>query len=124
MIENAVDELAPIVGTTAGRCWPSGLDRAEPGTAVTGKVRYLSDQKRSPRPSPGRSRAVERKHIKAILESDEFVDEAPATVYAKLLDQGTYLGVRLNDVPDLAHERRGPRASAPGHPSRRTRNPS
>ena len=23
--------------------------------------------------------------------SDEFVDEAPATVYAKLLDQGTYL---------------------------------
>ncbi len=26
-----------------------------------------------------------------VLNSEEFVDEAPATVYAKLLDQGTYL---------------------------------
>jgi putative transposase len=29
--------------------------------------------------------------VKALLDSDEFVDEAPRTVYAKLLDQGTYL---------------------------------
>src|ERR1035438_3982829 len=29
---------------------------------------------------------------RALLESDELVDEAPATVYAKLLDQGIYLG--------------------------------
>jgi putative transposase len=35
---------------------------------------------------------VERKEIKATLESDEFIDDAPATVYGKLLDQGFYLG--------------------------------
>jgi hypothetical protein len=34
---------------------------------------------------------IERKEVKGTLESNEFVDEAPATVYAKLLDQGTYL---------------------------------
>jgi putative transposase len=35
---------------------------------------------------------VERKQIKATLEFEEFIDEAPAVTYAKLLDQGVYLG--------------------------------
>ena len=43
-------------------------------------------------PQPRALTEVERKEIKAVLNSDEFVDEAPATVYAKLLDQGIYLG--------------------------------
>ena len=34
---------------------------------------------------------VERKELHRVLDSEEFVDEAPATVYAKLLDQGVYL---------------------------------
>jgi putative transposase len=33
----------------------------------------------------------ERKELHRVLDSEEFVDEAPATVYAKLLDQGVYL---------------------------------
>jgi putative transposase len=37
-------------------------------------------------PQPRALSPVERKQIKATLESDEFVDEAPATVYAKPLD--------------------------------------
>jgi putative transposase len=90
MIETAVQELSPIVGTTAALA-AVGLDRAgwyrrhrlsepppRPERVVTGQPRALS--------------AVEQKQIKAVLESDEFVDEAPATVYAKLLDQGTYYG--------------------------------
>jgi putative transposase len=34
---------------------------------------------------------VERKGVLAVLHCDEHVDEAPATVYAKLLDRGVYL---------------------------------
>jgi putative transposase len=30
--------------------------------------------------------------LRAVLNSDEHVDETPATVYAKLLDDGCYLG--------------------------------
>src|SRR5690606_7542858 len=35
---------------------------------------------------------VERKELRRVLNSEDHVDEAPATVYAKLLDQGLYLG--------------------------------
>src|ERR1019366_3926319 len=53
------------------------------------------------------------------LESDEFVDEAPATVYAKLLDQGTYLGsvstmYRILHEHDEVRERRR-QATHPAH---------
>jgi putative transposase len=34
---------------------------------------------------------VERKEVLRVLHVDEHVDEAPATVYAKLLDEGVYL---------------------------------
>jgi putative transposase len=34
---------------------------------------------------------AERKELRRVLNSPEHVDEAPATVYAKLLDQGVYL---------------------------------
>jgi putative transposase len=46
-----------------------------------------------------------------VLNSEEFVDEAPATVYAKLLDQGVYLAsvptmYRVLRDHDEVHERR------------------
>ena len=90
MIDEAIDELAPIVGTTAALA-AVGLDRAS----------WYRRHRQSPRPErpdrvatpqPRALTPVESKQIKALLESDEFVDEAPATVYAKLLDEGTYLG--------------------------------
>jgi putative transposase len=42
-------------------------------------------------PQPRALSEVERKELRRVLNSEEFVDEAPATVYAKLLDQGVYL---------------------------------
>ena len=90
MIDGAIDELTPIVGTTAALA-ATGVDRAS----------WYRRHRQSPpaqrpehvaTPQPRALTPVERKQIKALLESDEFVDEAPATVYAKLLDQGTYLG--------------------------------
>ena len=45
-----------------------------------------------PTPQPRALSEVERKELRAVLNSDEHVDEAPVTVYAKLLDEGRDLG--------------------------------
>jgi putative transposase len=117
MIDEAIDQLAPLVGTNAA-IHAVGMDRAtwyrrhrkspqpqRPERIATPQPRALSD--------------VERKQIKAALESDEFVDEAPATVYAKLLDQGVYLGsvstmYRILHEHDEVRERRS-QATHPAH---------
>jgi putative transposase len=90
MIDDAIDQLVPIVGTNAALA-VVGVDRA----TWYRRHRHSPQPIRPERvatPQPRALTAVERKQIKALLESDEFVDEAPATVYAKLLDQGIYLG--------------------------------
>lgn len=89
MIDQAVAELAPIVGVRAG-CAAVGEARA----------RWYRRHRQSPLPpKPERLAAsqpralteVERKEVRRVLNSEEHVDEAPATVYAKLLDEGIYL---------------------------------
>jgi putative transposase len=117
MIDEAIDQLAPIVGTNAA-LQAVGVDRA------TWYRRHRKSPKpvrpeRVAMPQPRALSAVERKQIKAALESDEFVDEAPATVYAKLLDQGIYLGsvatmYRILHEHDEVRERRR-QATHPAH---------
>jgi putative transposase len=46
---------------------------------------------RPPAPQPRALGEDEREEVRSVLLSPEHVDEAPATVYAKLLDQGKYL---------------------------------
>jgi len=67
---------------------------------VTGIARASADRDRR-RPSPSRPpRRVpanafslgDRQKVLAVLDSREFVDAAPAQVYAALLDQGVYVG--------------------------------
>jgi putative transposase len=117
MIDEAIDQLTPIVGM-ANALATVGADRAtwyrhhrkspapvQPVRVATPQPRALSD--------------VERKEVKRTLESDEFVDEAPATVYAKLLDQGTYLAsvstmYRVLHEDDEVRERRR-QATHPAH---------
>jgi putative transposase len=89
MIDQAVAELAPLVGVRAG-CAAVGEAQAR---------WYRRHRQSQPPPRPERARAaqpralseVERKELHRVLDSEEFIDEAPATVYAKLLDQGMYL---------------------------------
>ena len=117
MIDDAIAQLAPIVGTNAGLT-AVGVDRA------TWYRRHRKSPRparleRIPTPQPRALTPVERKQIKSILESDEFVDEAPATVYAKLLDQGIYLGsvstmYRVLHEHDEVRERRR-QATHPAH---------
>ena len=46
----------------------------------------------APRPTPPRALApIERQRVLATLDSERFLDQAPAQVHATLLDEGTYL---------------------------------
>jgi putative transposase len=89
MIDQAVAELTAVVGLR-GACAAVGEAQA----------RWYRRHRQSPLPSgpeqvstpqPRALSEVERKELRRVLNSEEFVDEAPATVYAKLLDQGVYL---------------------------------
>jgi putative transposase len=88
VIDQAIEELSSIVGVTAA-CQAVGRPRGS----------HYRRHRKSPPPKPervpaGQPRAlseVERKEVLRVLHEPEHVDEAPATVYAKLLDAGVYL---------------------------------
>jgi putative transposase len=86
MIDQAVAELTAVVGVR-GACAAVGEARA----------RWYRRHRHSPlpprpeqvsAPQPRALSEVERTQLRRVLNSEEFVDEAPATVYAKLLDAG------------------------------------
>jgi putative transposase len=90
MIDAAIAELTPILGSTRAACRASGRPQAN----------HYRRHRQSPPPSrPARERrpqpralpAAERDTVRAVLNSPDFVDKAPATVYHELLDEGTYL---------------------------------
>jgi putative transposase len=116
MIDQAVEELVPLVGATAA-CRAVGRPRS---------CHYRWHPKSPPPPKPERvatpqPRAlseVERKEVLGVLHDPEHVDEAPATVYAKLLDAGIYLA----SVPTMyrvlrAHGEVGERRRQATHPA-------
>jgi putative transposase len=90
VIDGAIDELAPVVGTKDA-CRVLGEASA----------RHYRRHRRSPappqpervpKPQPRALSDTERTELRDTLNSPEYVDGAPATVYAKLLDAGRYLG--------------------------------
>ena len=109
MIDQAVAELQAVVGVR-GACAAVGEARA----------RWYRRHRQSPPPAgpervsapqPRALSAAERTELRRVLNSPEHVDEAPATVYAKLLDDGVYLGsvptmYRVLRAHDEVRERR------------------
>ena len=89
MTDQAVGELVPLVGVKAA-CQAVGRPRGS---------HYRQHRQSPPPPTPQRVASpqpralsgVERKEVLRVLHDPEHVDEAPATVYAKLLDEGVYL---------------------------------
>ena len=89
MIDQAISELSPMVGTAAA-CRAVGRPRS---------THYRWHRKSPPAAKPvrvptGQPRALdetERSEVLRVLHEPGHVDEAPATVYAKLLDDGVYL---------------------------------
>jgi putative transposase len=86
---DAVAATAPETGVIAAACAAVGLSRAT-------FHRHQMTAKRPPaptrpRPRPTRSLAAdERQGVLDLLREERFVDQAPAEVYATLLDEGLY----------------------------------
>ena len=91
----AVNELTPALGAGAA-CRALGLWRGAPSRQRTRAHRATlmgPPVPRTPRTRPPLALdAVENQSLLDTLNSDRFVDTAPAAVHATLLDEGRYLG--------------------------------
>ncbi len=87
IIEAAVSELTAVVGTTHA-CAAAGRPRATHYRRLRPPV---PKPKREPALQPRALTVVERTNALDVLHSDRFIDAAPPTVYATLLDEGQYL---------------------------------
>jgi putative transposase len=89
VIDDAIAELTPLVGVRAA-CRAVGRPQANhyrrhrksPKPAVP---------KREPVPQPRALSIAERAQVRALLNSEQHVDKAPAAIYHELLDEGLYL---------------------------------
>jgi putative transposase len=90
VIDQAIDELVPIVGARAA-CAAVGRPRATHYRHHRQSPPPRRDPARVAQPQPRALSEVERKEVLRVLHEPDHVDEAPATVYAKLLDAGVYL---------------------------------
>jgi putative transposase len=89
MTDQTIAELAPVIGTRAA-CAAVGRSRAT----------YYRNHRQSPSPprvtrkrvaQPRALSQAERAEVLGVLHQERFVDQAPASVYANLLDEGRYL---------------------------------
>jgi putative transposase len=89
MVDQTIGDLAPVIGKRAA-CAALGRSRAT----------YYRRHRQSPAPPrPGRERSpqpralssTECAEVLSVLHNERFVDQAPASVYANLLDEGRYL---------------------------------
>jgi transposase InsO family protein len=84
---DAVVALTPASGLRAGACAALGLSRAS-------VHRYRTRSNRPParpRPKPKRALGAEQRlTVLGLMREPQFVDLAPAEIYASLLDQGIY----------------------------------
>jgi putative transposase len=89
LIEQAIAELSGIVGTRAA-CRALGRPRASHY-----RQHRMSPPPRRPerarRPQPRALSAPERAEVLEVLHAEAHIDQAPASVYASLLDEGRYL---------------------------------
>jgi transposase InsO family protein len=85
----AVVALASASGLTAGACTALNVSRA---SVYRRRARLAGPPVvRHPRPSPRRAlAAVERQAVLDVLRTPRFADQAPAEVYASLLDEDVY----------------------------------
>jgi putative transposase len=90
VIDDAIAELTPVLGSVRAACKASGRPQAN----------HYRRHRRSPkpakpaverRPQPRALTPAERDSVRAVLNGPTFVDKAPAAVYHELLDEGTYL---------------------------------
>ena len=108
MMEQAVEELTPIVGTRAA-CQALGV---APATIYRRRRPPQPQRASKPRPPPARKLSPqEREAVLEELHAERFVDCSPAQIWATLLDEGRYLAsertmYRILDAEGETRERR------------------
>jgi putative transposase len=118
-VEAAITQLAPMVGTVAA-CRAVGWPRSS-WYRVHHRSPAPPRPPRSPRrPQPRALSAVERQQVLEVLHAERFWDAAPASVYATLLDEGSYL-CSTSTMYRLLRERRDRRPPPARHPPRRVK---
>jgi putative transposase len=92
MIDEAVAELAPLIGKRAA-CRATGAPQASyyRRHRQSPALPPVQGPKRAPRPQPRALNPAERAAVRAVLNSPDFADQAPVAVYHQLLDEGVYL---------------------------------
>jgi putative transposase len=118
MIDQAIAELAPVVGTTAA-CVAVGRVRATHYRRHRKSPPRPRPTPKPPRPQPRALSEEERQCVLEVLHSERFIDAAPPEVYATLLDEGVYLAsvptmYRILRSVDEVRERRR-QATHPAH---------
>jgi putative transposase len=90
VIQATVVELTGVVGTAAA-CRATGLPRASYYRHHRQSPPPPRPEPAPPRPQPRALQPAERQQVLDVLHSDRFCDQAPAEIYATLLDEGVYL---------------------------------
>ena len=90
IVDQTIGDLAPVIGKRAA-CLALGRSRA---TYYRRHRQSPSSRRRAHerRPQPRALSTTERAELLGVLHEARFVDQAPASVYANLLDEGRYLG--------------------------------
>jgi putative transposase len=107
---DAVVALAPASGLTQAACAALGVSRA----SVQRRRARLAAPPPIPRPRPTPARALtapQQQEVLGLLHAPRFADQAPAEIYATLLDEGVYhcsirTMYRILDQNDEVLERR------------------
>jgi putative transposase len=89
-VEVAITTLVPIVGTAAA-CGALGWPRSSWYRTHRRSPAPPRPQRPALRPQPRAVSAGERAQVLEVLHAERFWDQAPASIYATLLDEGTYL---------------------------------
>ena len=111
-------ELAPVVGVAAA-CRAAGRSRAGHYRQHRASPPPPRPTSPTPRPQPRALDVAERRQLLDVLHSERFVDQAPAEVWATLLDEGSYLASVstmyrvLHAAGEVAERRR--QATHPAH---------
>jgi putative transposase len=86
---NAIAALAPVDGITKAACLALGLSRAT--VQRRRAIQAKPPMPRRPRPRPPRAlSAMQQQTVLDLLHEPRFADQAPAEIFATLLDQDTY----------------------------------
>jgi putative transposase len=89
-VEVAIAMLSPIVGTAAA-CLALGQARSSWYRRNRRSPAPPRPPRPAPRPQPRALAPAEREQVLGVLHAERFWDAAPASVYATLLDEGSYL---------------------------------